>query len=110
MTDAAASMTDSAGPFTSSSISLDVGTSNLTPSTTSMTTTNLTSENFIGISDGAYTNGQTATIQVTGAVDDAQSGLTPGQAYYVQDDGTLGESGTVFAGTAVAATKLIVRG
>ena len=24
-----------------------------------------------------------------GAVDDAQSSLTPGQAYYVQDDGTL---------------------
>ena len=34
-----------------------------------------------------------------GAVDDAQSSLTPGQAYYVQDDGTLGESGSVFAGT-----------
>ena len=72
--------------------------------------TNLTSENYIGISDGAYTNGQTATVQIIGAVDDAQSSLTPGQAYYVQDDGTLAESGSVFAGTAVAATKLIVRG
>ena len=77
---------------------------------TTTTITNLTSENFIGISDGAYNDGQTATIQVTGAVDDAQSSLTPGQAYYVQDDGTLGESGSVFAGTAVAATKLIVKG
>ena len=73
-------------------------------------TTNLTSENFIGISDGAYSDGQTATIQLIGAVDDAQSSLTPGKAYYVQDDGTLGESGSVFAGTAVAATKLIVKG
>ena len=71
---------------------------------------NLTSENFIGISNGAYYDGQTATIQIMGAVDDAQSSLTPGQAYYVQDDGTLGESGSVFAGTAIAATKLIVRG
>ena len=44
-------------------------------------------------------NGQTATIQIMGAVDDAQSSLTPGQSYYVQDDGTLGESGSVFAGT-----------
>jgi len=74
---------------------------------------NLTAENFIGISDGAYTNGQTATIQLTGAVDDAQSSLTPGQAYYVQNDGTLSEtadSPSVFAGTALASTKLIVRG
>ena len=74
---------------------------------------NLTAENYIGISDGAYTNGQTATIQLTGAVDDAQSGLTPGQAYYVQNDGTLStsaDSPSVFAGTALASTKLIVRG
>ena len=106
----ASSMTDSAGPFTSSSISLTPATSNLTPSITSLASTNLTAENYIGISNGAYTDGQTATIQLTGAVDDAQSSLTPGQAYYVQDDGTLGESGTVFAGTAVAATKLIVKG
>ena len=74
---------------------------------------NLTAENFIGISDGAYSNGQTATIQLTGAVDDAQSSLTPGQSYYVQNDGTLSTSAdnpSVFAGTALASTKLIVRG
>ena len=73
--------------------------------------TNLTSENFIGISDGAYSDGQTATIQIAGAVDDAQSGLTPGQQYYVQNDGTLSETAdnpSVLAGTAVAATKLII--
>ena len=72
---------------------------------------NLTSENFIGISDGAYTNGQTATIQIAGSVDDAQSSLTPGQQYYVQGDGTLSEtadSPSVLAGTAVAATKLMI--
>ena len=72
--------------------------------------TNLTAENYIGISNGAYSNGQTATIQVTGSVDDAQSGLTAGQAYYVQDNGTLGESGSVFAGTAVSTSKIIVKG
>ena len=71
---------------------------------------NLTAENFIGVSNGAYSDGQTATIQVTGSVDDAQSGLTAGQAYYVQDNGTLGESGSVFAGTAVSASKIIVKG
>ena len=74
---------------------------------------NLTAENFIGISDGAYSDGQTATIQISGSVDDAQSGLTPGQKYYVQNDGTLSEtadSPSVFAGTAVASTKLIING
>ncbi len=71
--------------------------------------TNLTAENFIGISDGAYTNGQTATVQLIGSVDDAQSSLTPGQKYYVQDNGTLAESGSVLAGTAVAATKLLIK-
>ena len=75
--------------------------------------TNLTEENFIGISNGAYSDGETATIQITGAVDDAQSGLTPGQQHYVQADGTLSttaDTPSVPAGTAVAATKLIVRG
>lgn len=77
------------------------------------TSVNLTSSNFIGISDGAYADAATATIQTIGSVDDAQSGLTPGQAYYVQTDGTLSttpDSPSVFAGTAVAATKIIVKG
>jgi hypothetical protein len=75
--------------------------------------TNLTSENFIGISSAAYTNGQTAKIQVAGAVDDAQTGLTAGQAYYVTKAGALSltpDSPSVFAGTAVSSTKLIIKG
>lgn len=76
--------------------------------------TNLTTENFIGFADGAFTNGQTAKIQIIGAVSDAQSGLTAGQSYYVQNGGTLGLSpggvGTVFAGTAISATEIIVKG
>ena len=74
---------------------------------------NLTAENFIGFSSAAYTNGQTATIQIVGAVNDSQSGLTPGQSYYVQPSGGLGLTpGTpsVFAGTAVANTKIIIKG
>lgn len=75
----------------------------------------VTTENYIGISDGAYSNGDTATVQIVGSVDDAQSGLTPGQSYFVQSDGSLGLTadetvGSVFAGTAVSATKLIVKG
>jgi hypothetical protein len=74
---------------------------------------NLTSENYVGISDGDYSSGATATIQIVGSVDDAQTGLTPGQAYYVQNDGTLSETPdtpSVFAGTAISSTKLIIKG
>ena len=73
----------------------------------------LTSENYIGISDAAYSNGATAKVQIVGSVDDAQSGLTAGQSYYVQGDGSLSTTPadpSVFAGTAVSATKLIVKG
>ena len=77
-------------------------------------TTNLTTENFIGFADGTFTSGQTAKIQIIGAVNDAQSGLTPGQSYYVQNGGTLaltpGSIGTVFAGTAISASEIIVKG
>lgn len=81
--------------------------------TINVKTTNLTSTNYIGISDGAYSDAATATVQVAGAVDDAQSGLTAGQAYYVQVDGTLDTTPddlSVFAGTAVSATEIIVKG
>ena len=53
------------------------------------TSTNLTDDNYIGIADAAYSDSATATIQVVGSVDDAQSSLTPGKKYYVQRDGSL---------------------
>ena len=34
--------------------------------------TNLETENYIGISDGAYADGATANVQIVGSVDDAQ--------------------------------------
>jgi hypothetical protein len=79
----------------------------------SASSTNLTASNYIGVSDAAYSNSATATIQVVGSVDDAQSGLTAGQSYYVQTDGSLSTtagSPSVFAGTAVSASKLIIKG
>lgn len=78
----------------------------------SLTYTNLTSSNFIGISDAAYSDGATATIQIVGSVDDAQSGLVTGSDYYVQTDGTLNTTkGTpeVYAGKAISATKLAIQ-
>ena len=73
--------------------------------------TNLTTENFIGFSDAAYTNGQTAKIQIEGSVDDAQTGLTTARVHYVQNDGTLSTTAgdpSVPAGTAISATKIII--
>jgi hypothetical protein len=73
----------------------------------------LKAENYIGISDGAYSDGATATVQIVGSVDDAQSGLSAGRAYYVQTDGTLSripDDPSVFAGTAVSSTQLIIKG
>lgn len=74
--------------------------------------TNLTATNYIGISDGAYADAATATIQIAGAVDDAQSGLTAATQYYVQTDGTLSttpDSPSVLAGTAISATEIMVK-
>ena len=74
----------------------------------------LTSENFIGFaSGGTYADTAEATIDVVGTVNKDQSGLTAGQTYYVQNDGTLGtsaDSPSVVAGTAISATELIVKG
>ena len=100
-------LTDSASSFTDAASNLPASTT-----TISSLSTTLTSENFIGISDGSYTNGQTATVQLIGSVDDAQSSLTPGQKYYVQGNGTLSEtadSPSVLAGTAIATTKLLIK-
>lgn len=81
--------------------------------TPSYFTTNLTTSNFIGFSGGSYSNGQTATIQVVGSVSNSQSGLTPGQKYYVQYDGTLSTSVgdfAAYAGVATSANNIIVKG
>ena len=75
--------------------------------------TTLTSENYIGISRSGAADTKGAIINTQGAIADNLSGLTAGQSYFVQTDGTLGTtagSPSVFAGTAVSATKLIVKG
>tara|TARA_R110000824_G_scaffold315818_1_gene502983 strand:- start:1482 stop:2945 length:1464 start_codon:yes stop_codon:yes gene_type:complete len=77
-------------------------------------TTNLTSENFIGFSSNGYASGQAATINTKGFCGEVgQSSLTAGQSYFVQTNGDLGLTAadpSVFAGTAVSAIKLIVKG
>ena len=77
------------------------------------TATNLTSENYIGITRSGAADTAKAIIDTQGAIADNLSGLTAGQSYFVQGDGTLGTTAddpSVFAGTAVSATELIVKG
>ena len=74
--------------------------------------TNLSTGNFIGFTKDAYSDGDTATINVVGNVS-TQSGLTPGEQYYVQQDGSLGiaaASPSVEAGKALTATSLLIKG
>ena len=57
-------------------------------------------------------NGQAASIDIIGSVSDNQSGLTAGQQYFVQNDGTISttaDSPSVLAGTAISATELVVK-
>tara|TARA_B100000700_G_scaffold42548_1_gene43666 strand:- start:14249 stop:17080 length:2832 start_codon:yes stop_codon:yes gene_type:complete len=75
-----------------------------------MASTDLNQDNFIGFSSAGYTNGQTATINVVGNTT-TQSGLTPGEKYFVQDNATLGTSKDTFdviAGKALTSTSLLI--
>jgi hypothetical protein len=57
-------------------------------------------------------DGDNATVDIVGTVSTNQLSLTAGQQYYVQIDGTLSETPadpSVLAGTAISATKLVVK-
>jgi len=74
---------------------------------------NLTAENYIGTAKSGAADGDGVVVNTQGNVDTGQTGLTAGQSYYVQTDGTLSTTAgdpSVFAGTAVSSTKLIVKG
>ena len=74
--------------------------------------TNLTSENYIGIAADTYADNEDSTIGIVGCIDRNQTSLTAGQQYFVQTDGTLSTtagSPSVLAGTAISATELVVK-
>ena len=76
-------------------------------------TASSTSTQFIGFNQGAVSSGGNATIDIVGATNSHQSGLTVGSRYYVGTTGTLSTtaaSPSVEAGTAIAADKIIVKG
>lgn len=86
------------------------GTSNI--GTLSLTT-NLTASNLLGFSAASYSNGQTATVNTVGSADSSQSGLTPATKYYASPLGGLSTSPglySAYAGLAVSATKIVVKG
>ena len=61
---------------------------------------------------GQVNSGSSGTVDIIGSVSTNQSGLTAGQQYYVQTDGTIGTTPadpSVLAGTAVSATKMVVK-
>lgn len=75
--------------------------------------TNLTATNYVGLSTGAFSNGQTVTITVLGGVNTSVSGLTAATQYYVLPTGTLATaagSPSVYAGLSLSATRLLVKG
>ena len=75
-------------------------------------TSNVLTPNTIATTRGQVTNGQAASVDVIGSVSDNQIGLTAGQQYFVQTDGTISttaDSPSVLAGTAISATELVVK-
>jgi len=57
--------------------------------------TNVTSDNFLGISTGAISNAASGSITVKGGVSSNVSGLTPNSVYYVQNDGSFQPTGAI---------------
>ena len=80
--------------------------------TTGSSSTNLTSENYIGISGEAIANGATGKVNVLGGVNSGQSGLTTAKTYYIGQTGiltTTADTPSVVAGTSISDTKVLVR-
>jgi len=67
---------------------------------------------FTEINRGQVAASSSASVDIIGTVSENQLSLTPGQSYFVQTDGTItttAGSPSVFAGTAISATKLLVK-
>ena len=80
--------------------------------TTQSQTTNLTTENFIGIAAEDIANGATGKVNIPGGISTSQTGLTTAQTYYVQPNGTIDTSAgnpSVVAGTSISSTNLRVK-
>jgi len=71
--------------------------------------TNLTSTNFLGITDAAITSGASGSVTIKGGLKSELSSLTPNSIYYVQGDGSISTTSTAPAvriGKALSSTTL----
>jgi len=68
-------------------------------------------ENFIGFNTTEVASGNQATITVIGGRNNNQLGLTTGTQYYIDVSGNLTTTaGTIYAGRALSATSILVKG
>ena len=75
-------------------------------------TANIFTTNTVATTRGQVADGGNASIDIIGSVSDNQIGLTAGQQYFVQNDGTISTTAddpSVLAGTAISATELLVK-
>ena len=73
------------------------------------TETNLTSTNFLGITDAAISSGASGSVTIKGGLKSGLSSLTPNSIYYTQGDGsisTVSTSPAVRIGKALSSTTL----
>ena len=71
--------------------------------------TNLTSTNFVGITDAAISSAATGTVTIKGGISANVTSLTPAAIYYVQGDGTISTVTTAPAvriGQALSSTSI----
>jgi len=74
------------------------------------TSSNLTSTNLLGLAAGAISDTATGTINTWGSRNEAQTSLTVGSDYYVQDGGTVTtDSSGQLIGTAITATQINIK-
>jgi len=86
------------------------GTAILGQMASSISTTNLTATNLIGIAAEAASSGATAKINTWGGINEAQTSLTIGSDYYAQTNGTITTAtGGQKLGTAISATTINMR-
>ena len=74
---------------------------------------NVTKGTYLGFSEDAYTDGQTASVKIIGQQIQGQTDLVIGNQYYIQGDGSLSitdDGDGIIAGIAISATGLLIKG
>ena len=77
-----------------------------------LSSTNLTSSNFIGFAENTVVDNEDVKVKVISQSDQNQTGLTIGSQYFVQTDGTLSTTAgtpSVLGGTALSSTSLLIK-